>query len=233
MVDARGYLATLRQRHPLDSAVAGTTTDLARVRAMSRWGRRQWEHNGSNEPSRDDPLTILAEARAGQRFRCVEYAEVLAGALSAVGVPARVLNLKTADAATRPSGAGHVVAEAYLRDQARWVMVDGQFDVLALRDGLPLSAVELQRAVAERAPGLTIESLSGATAATYLPWITPYLYYFDVRPRAWSTGHDATRGALMLVPVGAPTLTIFQGRIPLAEYASTHSTAVFYAAPGR
>ena len=61
--------------------------------------------------------------------------------------------------------------------------------------------------IAERAPDLTIESLSGTTAATYLPWIAPYLYYFDVRPRAWSTGHAAARGALMLVPAGAPTLT--------------------------
>ncbi len=225
------YLARLRAEYRLDTVVAGAGSDLERVRRMSRWARRQWEHNGSNEPARPDPLSILAEARTGRRFRCVEYAEVLAAALSAVGVPARVLGLQRADIETASSGAGHVVAEAYLADRGRWVLVDGQWDVIPFRGAEPLNAVELQRALAERAPDLRVESLSGTGTRRYSRWIAPYLFYFVATPRAWTTGAAAGSVRVMLVPLGAKAPRVFQRRFPQGHYVATHSAAAFYAPP--
>ena len=223
------YLRTLRETYGLDAVVVDAQTDLDRVRALSRWVRTRWEHNGEAVPVRSDPVSILVEAAAGRRFRCVEYAIVLAGALRSVGIEARVVGLKRADVETRPSGAGHVVAEAYLRDRRRWVMVDGQWDALVTRDGEPLSAVEVQQALVERVPGLAVESRSGTSAGTYYRWIAPYLYYFDVATDARVSPGVAT-SAVMLVPLGAPSPTVFQ-RTGTIRAAYTHRLGDLYSPP--
>lgn len=220
------YLTRLRDEYALDKVAAGERSDYARLRAVSRWARSRWEHNGQNEPTKPDPISILREAAEGKRFRCVEYAVVLSAALNSIGIPARVLALKTEDAETRESGAGHVVAEAYLSDRGKWVMVDGQWDVIPTLKGKPLNAVELQRALARRDKGLGVDSLSGADAAKYFAWVSPYLFYFDTRFDTRFEGAQQT-GSLMLVPLGAKQPTVFQRKWPL-RMVYTNSLRAFY-----
>lgn len=224
------YLTRLREQYRLDEVVAGRGGDYERVRAVSRWVRSRWEHNGSNEPQRPDPLSILEEAARGKRFRCVEYAAVLAAALDALGIPARVLALKTEDVETRASGAGHVVAEAYLADLHKWVMVDGQWDVIPTLRGRPLNAVELQRALARQPEGLGVDSFSGTTAEKYFAWVAPYLFYFDTKFDSRFEG--AENGySLMLVPVGAKEPQVFQRKWGIGKMVYTHSLRAFYPEP--
>ncbi|HEX8853671.1 MAG TPA: transglutaminase-like domain-containing protein [Pyrinomonadaceae bacterium] len=224
------YMTRLRQLYALDGVVAGKKSDYEKVRALSMWVRKRWEHNGSNEPQKPDPISILQEAAAGKSFRCVEYSVVLSAALNAVGIPARVLGLKTEDVETRESGAGHVVTEAYLADKKKWIMVDGQWDVIPTLKGRPLHAVELQEALATRASGLGVESLSGAKADKYFQWVAPYLFYFDTRFDSRIEGAAHTR-SLMLVPVGAKEPSVFQKKHSLKSMVYTNSTRVFYAPP--
>jgi hypothetical protein len=230
--DRAAYFAQLRREHPLDSVVAGATTDLERVQRMSRWVRTQWEHNGNNEATRGDPIAILAEARTGKRFRCVEYAEVLAGALSAVGVPARVLGLQRADVETATTGAGHVVAEAWLADRRRWVLVDGQWDVIPFLGDEPIDAVALARALDAGTPGVRVASLSGTSTPRYVRWVRPYLYHFIVSPRPWTTGAPPGTPVRLLLPIGAVPPTVFQRKWPQPKFVPTNRPAVFHAAPG-
>jgi hypothetical protein len=228
--ESTAYLDEMREEFALDSVVARAADDYERVRAMSKWVRSRWEHNGSNEPQKRDPVSILHEAAAGKRFRCVEYAIVLAAALNAVDVPARVVSLKTADAETRKTGAGHVVAEAWLDERGKWIMVDGQFDVIPVLDGVPLNAVELQKAIARGDRGLRVDSYSGGNARRYFRWVEPYLYYFGTS----LDGRYGTRTApdeLVLLPIGAKEIGVFQRRFPLTDKVFTHSTAAFYARP--
>lgn len=223
------YLKRLRDEYALEGVVAGVRDDYAKVRAVSRWVRSRWEHNGQNEPQKPDPISILREASEGKRFRCVEYAVVLSAALNAVGVPARVLALKTEDVETRESGAGHVVAEAYLADREKWVMVDGQFDVIPTLKGKPLNAVELQRALARGEKRLGVDSLSGASAEKYFAWVAQYLFYFDTKFDSRYEGAQ-TNLSLMLVPVGAKQPTVFQRKWPL-RVVYTSSLRAFYPKP--
>jgi hypothetical protein len=224
------YLVKLRTDYKLDEVVAGAKNDLEKVQAMSRWVRSRWEHNGSNTPEKQDPASILQEAAQGKQFRCVEYAQVLAAALSAVNVPARVLALATEDVETRPSGAGHVVAEAWLADRQRWVMVDGQFDVIPFLGDTPLNAVELQDALARGKEKLTVHSFSGTKADEYFQWVAPYLFYFRTN---FDSRYPAppSRAELCLLPAGAKPIEVFQGKWPLATLAFTHSRSLFYAPP--
>jgi hypothetical protein len=224
------YLATLRTAYQLDEVVAGKITDLARVQAVCAWVSRQWKHNGSNTPQKSDPISILEEAAQGKRFRCVEYGVVLSGALNALGLPARVLALKTADVETRKAGAGHVLTEVWLRDQQKWVLVDGQWDVIPFLKGVPLNAVELQNALAKSTDGFAVASPRGTSARKFARWIKPYLYYFDTE---FDQRHGTHResGSLMLVPVGAKNPTVFQRVYPLKNYTYTNSVPSFYLPP--
>jgi hypothetical protein len=224
-------LDTLRAEYGLENVVRGAATDLDRVRRISAWTRSRWRHNGSNQPSKNDPLTILSEAAGGRRFRCVEYSEVLAGALSSLGVPARVLGLQRVDIETARSGAGHVAAEAWLADQGRWVLVDGQWDVIPFSAGKPLNAVELAAALANDDPGLTLESFSGASTGRFARWIRPYLFYFVAHPRRWTTGAPSNFRDVMLAPDAAPFPKVFQRRFAQSDYVGVRSTATFYAPP--
>ena len=224
------YLEKLRTQFELEDAVAGEETDYGRVRAICEWVRRRWEHNGDNEPKKSDPISILEEAAQGKRFRCVEYAIVVHGALQSLGIPSRVLALKTEDVETRPSGAGHVVAEAYLAEKRKWIMIDGQFDVIPTLAGEPLNAVELQRALASGSKKLGVDSMSGTKADAWFKWVAPYLYYFDTSLDS-RFGVARSPGALMLVPIGAKNPTVFQGKRPISNMTFTNSLATFYASP--
>ena len=218
----RGYLEELREESGLEAVVAGAETDLERLAAVTNWASALWRHDGSNQPSANDPLTILREVAAGARFRCVEYSIVIAGCLEALGMDARVVGLKTADVETRSSGAGHVVVEAYLRDLDKWAMADGQWNVIPALAGRPLNAVELQRALAAGDGPLELVGVTGLRALLYRRWIVPYLYFFD-------TSVDGEY--LMLGPVGAPQPRTFQGRMPLNVTIYTHSFREFYPIP--
>ncbi|MCP4590633.1 MAG: transglutaminase domain-containing protein [bacterium] len=224
------YLTRLRNEHELDKCVSGCKDDLARVRAVCHWVNGRWDHNGSNEPKKRDPLSILEEAKTGRRFRCVEYAAVTQGCLGALGITARTVALKTADVETRKSGAGHVVVEAWLNDAKRWVLLDPQEDAVFTRDGVPINAVELQMALAEQAAGISLGQ-NHADASTYTRWMTQYLFYFDIKLDNRVGVADRQPGKLMLVPRGAKKPTVFQRKHPTKDCTYTHAIRAFYAPP--
>lgn len=225
------YLKRLRNQYGLDKIVADGSGDYEKLRAVCAWVHRRWEHHGDNKPQNSDPISILQEAKQGKRFRCVEYAIVTSGCLNALGIPSRVLALKTADVQTRKSGAGHVVAEAYLRDLDKWVLVDGQWDVIPLLGETPLSAVELQDALAQELPSLTVSSRSAADGEAYFRWIGRYLFYFDVGLDNRYDVSERSSKKLMLVPVGADEPKVFQRTRPIRNVIYTHSVRAFYAKP--
>lgn len=231
------YLKQLRTEYNLDELVKGLTTDSARALRVVNWCHRQWAHNGNNEPVKSDALSILAEVKEGKLFRCVEYGIVTTSALQALGIPARVLGLKTKEADITPSGAGHVLLEVYLRDMKKWVLLDGQFDIMPVLNNIPLNAVEFQNAIANNYEKLEIRSLSGASKSNYTRWVYPYLYYMDIRfdnrqgAGLVSERRDGKIG-LMLVPNGAKNLTMFQNVRAIDNVIYLHSLADFYAAPG-
>lgn len=234
-------LTTLRTRYDLEKIVAGAADDYGRLQRLVKWAHDRWQHTGDNTPSKSDPLTILAEAAQGRRFRCVEYAIVVAGCAQALGMPARTLALKREDVETARTDAGHLVAEVWLKSRKKWVFADGQWDAIPEKDGEPLNAVEFQDAFAHNAPGLTIRSSSNTDTGGYLRWVVPYLYYFDFNlsqnlfgadsDHAEKRRYDPVRGKIMLVPKGAKQPVVFQRTTPIKNCTYVSSPRTFYAAP--
>ena len=205
--------------------------------ALAGWVNGLWSHSGSNTPSDPSPFTILDEARTGARFRCVEYTTIMVAAAQSLGIPARSVGLKTKRAAAARSGAGHIVAEVWLSDMGKWVMVDPQTAYVPVLDGLPLNAVELQQSLVEQPWSVGILSASGrvprASAFQYLTWLAPYLYHFDTNAdqRVYDNPEDRSGNALMLIPAGAEALHVFQRRFPLTGYTYISHPELFYAPP--
>lgn len=223
------YLAKFRTEYELDRVVSGKKSDYEKVRALSVWAHSRWESNGTSQAERQDAIAILDEARLGRDFRAVEYSIVLSGALNAVGIPARVVNLMMEDVATRDSISAHVVVEAYVFSLKKWVMIDPQWDVIPTVSGRPLNAVELQHALAHRTPGFAVDSMVGAAAGDYADWIAPYLFYFKVKVDGGSGTQQ--RQSLILLPVGARKLAAPEHVAPADRVLYTHSLSVFYPAP--
>lgn len=212
-------MVELRTKYGLEDLVRGARDDYEKLKRVTAWVQKQWEHNGNNSPSKSDPLTILREVSEGKRFRCVEYAIVVTGCTRAMGMSSRTLGLMRPDVETAESGAGHVVAEVWLRQLGKWVMVDGQWGAIAESKGVPLNAVELQDAIARKDPGLTIRFVSQTTTAdrqaNYIEWIIPYLYYLNFGCdqrfyRSAAQKQPAQRCLIMLVPKGANKPKAFQ-----------------------
>lgn len=227
-------LRQLLAEYPIEQVIDGAGDDLERVKRARTWVHSRWRHDGWNEPTKSDPLTILREAETGTSFRCVEYTIVLAAALTAIGIPARTLTLMTADTETREYGAAHQVAEAWLPDRAAWVMADGQFDITPLAGDTPLSAIGLQRALATTPNNVEIDTASNYFGRDeYLEWIEPYLVFLSapLEQRFDGAAKNAERPDLMLVPNELEAPKIFQRKWPIQYVVTTRSSCAFYAPP--
>ncbi|WP_139362250.1 transglutaminase-like domain-containing protein [Hymenobacter sp. CRA2] len=224
------YLQTLRDRYGLEAIAAAENTTLGKVKALSLWVHNRLTHDGRIASTKTDPMEILDDALRGKSVQCVEYGRVMAAVLTAMGMPARPLFLKAPDADKRGSAGGHVLTEVWLEEYQKWALVDSQWDVLPILNGAPLSAVELQHALAKKATGLSGETSTDAKIKFYYRWLQPYLYYFDT-PLDNRYGVKTSTASLMLTPIGAKKLTVFQRTTRLIGMRYTNSTAVFYPNP--
>lgn len=106
------------------------------VRALSTWVAKSWTYRNTSEALQYapwDPVTILewgerARGHAGNLpvVMCVHYAVVLAAACQALGIKARCAALT----GTINGFNGHFVAEVWVEQWERWVMVDPTYDVV-------------------------------------------------------------------------------------------------------
>lgn len=237
---ANDYLRELREKYEIDKLVIGQKNDFDKIKSILDWTSKQWEHNGSNNPTKQDALTILKEAREGKQFRCVEYGIVATSALNSIGIPARTLGLKTRDVEKVMRGAGHVVTEVYSKDFDKWIFIDPQFNIIPTLNGNPLNGVEFQKEIFNKNINLKLINkqgeLSKQDSENYINWVGKYLFYFDVlfdqktlNSSKFKTINGMTK--LTLVPVGRKEPHIFQRHSKIDYSYYTHSLNDFYRKP--
>ncbi len=234
------YLRELRQNYGLNNLTSNLPNEFEKIKTILHWSSSQWEHNGSNTPSKSDALTILKEAKAGNKFRCVEYGIVAAASLNAIGIPARVLGLKTRDVGKVRFGAGHVVTEVYSQQYSKWIFIDPQMDILPTLKGIPLNAVEFQKAILNERQNIELINASGKIeqelAESYINWIGKYLYFFDaafdqrIDYSIDSKGFEGKK-RIMLVPLKAKNPTVFQRKNKINYCVYTNYLSDFYINP--
>jgi transglutaminase-like putative cysteine protease len=137
-----------------------------------------------------------------------------------VGIPARVVGARAQDVETRRFGAGHVFAEAYLRDQKRWVFVDPQMNVVGELDGKPLNTVEFRQAFSEPNPKVHYNLELGSC-----------FYYFNYGLDWRYPLAERKKGDVLLAPKGAPIPKVFQRIGSMNPTRTTHNPADVYGPP--
>lgn len=234
------YLREMRKTYNLEGLVNGQMREIDKIVNILDWSSKQWEHNGSNTPTKQDALTILKEAREGKQFRCVEYGIVATSALNSIGIPARTLGLKTRDVEKVMRGAGHVVSEVYSKELGKWIFIDPQFNIMPTLNGTPLNGVEFQKAIFDKNANLRLINkageLSEKDSKSYIKWIGKYLFYFDVlfdQKTLNSSKFKSINGMtkITLVPVGHKEPRIFQRNSKINYSYYTNSLNDFYRKP--
>lgn len=137
---------TLRTTYKLAEIAGDSPSEFERMKRVLDWVSTRWEHVGDNECPNANALTLLRRAETGDRFRCVEYAILLANCYTALGYPARVVGLGMYPVAFG-YGRGHVVAEVWSNEFQKWIVCDGQTNAwwTARGNDTPLSADECRR----------------------------------------------------------------------------------------
>ncbi len=207
--------------------------DLELLHAIIRWASSRWKHVGDNDPGTTNPLLILQQAKAGKRFRCVEFGEITVAAASAIGLPARVLKLRRKDVETAQADAGHVAAEVWLRDLGKWVFVDSQWGIIPLSGSMPLSASELAIALKDRSSDLKFYSAkeSKIDQFIYPSWIAPYLYFIEYEVDQRLNLPTRSKNRISLSPVGVAAPRYFQRHLIEGEVFQTSDVSVFEQSP--
>ncbi|MBC7807281.1 MAG: transglutaminase domain-containing protein, partial [Akkermansiaceae bacterium] len=136
------------------------------------------------------------------------------------GIPARVVSARAQDVETRRFGAGHVFAEAYLRDQKKWVFLDPQVNVVGEVNGKPLNTVEFRQTFSEPNPKVHYNLLLGSC-----------FYYFSYELDWGYPLGERKPGNILLAPKGAPYPRVFQRVSPRSEMLTTHNPADVYGPP--
>lgn len=237
---ANEFLGEIRNKYDINLLVRDQKSDLDKIKTILDWTSNQWKHNGSNNPTKQDALTILKEAREGKQFRCVEYGIVATATLNSIGIPARTLGLKTRDVEKVMRGAGHVVSEVYSNELGKWIFIDPQFNIIPTLNGHPLNGVEFQREIFNKNANLKLINkqgeLSKEEAESYINWVGKYLFYFDVLFDQKTLDSDDFKRIngmtkLTLVPVGQKEPRIFQRHNKINYSYYTHSLNDFYRKP--
>ncbi len=234
------YLRELKNKYSLELLVNGEKDDIGKIKNILDWTSKQWEHNGSNNPTKQDALTILKEAHEGKQFRCVEYGIVVTAAFNSIGFPARTLGLKTRDVEKVMRGAGHVVSEVYSNELDKWIFIDPQFNIMPTLNGNPLNGVEFQKEIYNKNMNLKLINKQGEIskeeAVNYIRWVGKYLFYLDVlfdQKTLNSTKFKTINGMtkLTLVPIGYKEPHIFQRHSKIDYSYYTNSLNDFYRKP--
>ncbi|MCG8411047.1 MAG: transglutaminase-like domain-containing protein [Bacteroidales bacterium] len=234
------YLRELRKNYGLDTLTLNLPNEIEKIKTILHWSSSKWKHNGFNTPSKSDALTILKEASAGKQFRCVEYGILAASSLNSIGIHARVLGLKTRDVEKVKRGAGHVVAEVYSQEYSKWIFIDPQFDVLPTLKGIPLNAVEFQKAILIQKQDIELVNSEGKVdsdfSKKYINWIGKYLYFFDIKfdqRNDFDVDEKDYNGktSLMLVPTGVDNPLVFQRKYKIDNCIYTNFVNDFYIKP--
>ncbi|MQM24889.1 transglutaminase domain-containing protein [Glycomyces albidus] len=170
--------AQLLTRLPRPAAGAWRT-----ARDLLGWTSALWRHANARINA-GDAVDVLEQVANGARYSCVEYSIVLAQALNALRIPARRVWLRRGDYHDGV-GQGHAVAEAWIDDLDRWVLLDGQHGAYwADEDGRPLGLPELQ---ARDRPARPVHVGSRQAIQDPALW-SAYFAHASVSGAAWAPG---------------------------------------------
>ncbi len=125
-------------------------SDMARAVSLLNFISANMFHNGSALCKSMAPENIMScSFRKGKEcgVNCMALSTALTACLLEVGIKARTVFMMPAS----PYDAdNHVVAEAWLRDRRKWIMLDPTYNLYAYSENEPMSVLELRSRLARQ-----------------------------------------------------------------------------------
>ncbi len=138
-------LARLREREGLEAVVAPAGDRLGQAVRLAHWAHSQFSLGEPRDYPPWDANVILDWIRSGRTAGfCGQYSQVYAQACLALGWRPRYVEIGPA---TNPIE--HFSTEVWIDPLAKWVHVDATHDVRFEAEGVPLSSLEVHRALVE------------------------------------------------------------------------------------
>ncbi len=139
-------LILLRNREGLDKVIEEGRDELARMQALCDWVNSQWEQSSPVPYPPWDANRVLEMIRSGETGGfCAQYSVVLVQSFLALGWQARYIDIAPEGKRT---GSGHFTVEAWSNQLDKWFVLDPFYDCRFEKEGMPLSALEIHRALA-------------------------------------------------------------------------------------
>jgi hypothetical protein len=168
-------LELLRKRYKLDQVIAPGKTEMEQLMLLRHWVRNQWHtawgsHPASWMPSWDALMILESKDQPDCLTMCTHYAAVFTQCCLALGWNARHCILDH-----------HCVAEVWVEEHGKWVMMDAgnsasrpDCNLHFERDGKPLSARELHLAQRSgKLEGIKVRFTPAQLAAKITPLCRP------------------------------------------------------------
>ena len=129
-------LKQLREQEKLDQVIASGKTEFEKIILLRKWTRSQWEGSQQFYYPPWDAIEILNLARTHHNKPfCAQYAIVFLQACTALGIPARYVDLP-----------GHFVVEVWSNEYNCWVLMDTTKDIHFEKNGFPLKGTKIAEA---------------------------------------------------------------------------------------
>lgn len=171
---------TLLNQYQLQGRLQEALTDSERIYAIVTWVHSLWSPEAKSARS-DNTLAIISRAKKGERFRRDDYVTVIADALMAVDIPARIVSLCTRDTGFRPFHSMYRGIEYFDRDHLKWAWLDARFGIRVVKGFTPLNAIEIKDAILHQEL-VDLDNNAQLDADQYLTMLTPYLDILISRP---------------------------------------------------
>jgi hypothetical protein len=131
----------LRERVGLEEMERSSANERELIRRIADWANTRYGHMQPLPFASWDAHEILDRLDRGDAFWCTYKAALFVQACCAAGLNARMLNI------SRREADGHDVAEVYINQFRKWMLVDPWMNFSMERNGVPLSALEIHDSI--------------------------------------------------------------------------------------
>ncbi len=137
-------LNMFRDRYDFLKHIERGTSEFEKLLLMRQWIYLQVPTQNRNDSPMVDPFKILDRCAEGEAFVCTQYGALMQSCALAAGWTALSLHIDHDHEQDEPS-TSHAVAEVWVNELAKWVVFDPMIDAHYEKDGVPLSAADVQR----------------------------------------------------------------------------------------
>jgi hypothetical protein len=169
-------LVALLKKERIDEVTKPGMTEFDKILLVKSWVHKQLNVPGvaSSYPPWNAAVVLDWVRKNKVQVLCGHYAVVFAQIMTGLGIPARYIDLSSAE------NEGHFVVEVWSNDFNKWVLMDPYQDQYYQLEGMPLSALDLHLAFVNEKPGDIMRIQGKESKKIDKPEQLKLFYNFDI-----------------------------------------------------